>query len=168
MGMEQTTYVGPYLKIRKVNIKPIESEKQQRLFTCSNKSCNIHGKKAVGKFCSECGSQNGNDSITRKVVEVPSGYQLLCDFGNEDIDEDIDILYPLDQHDDKDIIFLPNEKNSYSIRVDSDDSFVEKEINQVPEYINAQFGRDYQKFLDFLSSKEITYQIKFGVLSYWN
>ena len=138
MGMEQTTYVGPYLKIRKVNIKPIESEKQQRLFTCSNKSCNIHGKKAVGKFCSECGSQNVNDSITRKVVEVPSGYQLLCDFdfGNEDIDEDIDILYPLDQHDDKDIIFLPNEINSYSIRVDSDDSFVEKEINQVPEYIN--------------------------------
>lgn len=161
MGMDQTTYVGPYLKISKSNIKPIDSEKQERLFTCSNKSCKIHGKKAVGKFCSECASPNANVLITRKIVEVPSGYQLLYNFGNEDL------LFVLGERDDKDILFLPNKKNSYSVKVDSDDSFVEKEFNQIPEHICSLFARDYQNFLDFLDSKEITYQIKFGVLSYW-
>lgn len=160
MGMDQTTYVGPYLKISKSNIKPINSEKQERLFTCSNKSCKIHGKKAIGKFCSECASPNGNVSITRKIVEVPGGYKLLYNFGNEDL------LFVID--DDKYIYFLTNRKNSYSVNVDSDDSFIEKEFNQTPEYICSLFARDYQKFLDFLDSEEITYQIKFGVLSYWD
>lgn len=160
--MDKTTYVGPYIKIKKLNIKPIETEKQERVFTCSNKSCKIHGKKAVGKFCSECGQPNGNVTTILRVTEVPSGYQLLYDFGNEDL------LYPLGERDDKEILFLPNRKNSYSIRVDSDDSFIEKEITQTPEYINSLLARDYQSFLNFLTEKEIPYTIVFGVLSYWN
>ena len=87
---------------------------------------------------------------------------MLYNFGNEDL------LFVLGERDDKDILFLPNKKNSYSVKVDSDDSFVEKEFNQIPEHICSLFDRDYQNFLDFLDSKEITYQIKFGVLSYWN
>ena len=33
MGMDQTTYVGPYIKIKKLNIKPIESSKKEIIFT---------------------------------------------------------------------------------------------------------------------------------------
>jgi hypothetical protein len=160
MGMDQTTYVGPYIKIKKLNIKPIESSKKEIIFTCSNKSCSIHGKKAVGKFCSECGQSNGNVSITRKIVEVPSSYQLLYDFGQEDL------LRPQDSK--NEIFYLPNQRNNYSINVDSDDSFIEKEIIQTPEDIKSQFTQDYQEFLDFLTEKEIPFTISFGVITYWS
>jgi hypothetical protein len=160
MGMDQTTYVGPYINIKKVNIKPIESDKKERLFTCSNESCSIHGKKAVGKFCSECGQSNKDMLITRKIVEVPNGYQLLYDFGDEDL------LRP--QEEKKEIFYLPNRRNNYSINVDSDDSFMGKEITQTLEDIKSQFTQDYQHFLDYLTDKEIPYNIAFGVVSYWS
>lgn len=158
--MDQTTYIGPYLKVDKVSIKPIEKEKKENLFTCTNKSCKIHGKKAIGRFCSECGSKNDNTSITRKVVEVPNGYQILYDFGSEDLLSMVPDI--------KDIIFLPNRRNDYSFQVDSDNSFLEKEINKTPEYLNSLFYKDYEDFLKFLDSKDITYQIKFGVITYWS
>ena len=158
MGMDQTTYVGPYIKIKKVNIKPIESDKKERLFTCSNESCSIHGKKAVGRFCSECGQANGNVSITRKIVEVPNGYQLLDSFGEEDL------LRP--EEGNKEIFYLTNRRNNYSIRVN--DSFTEKEITQRSETIISLFTQDYQQFLNYLEDKEIPYNIVFGVVSYWS
>jgi spore coat protein CotH len=160
MGMEQTTYVGPYIKIKKLNIKPIETQKNERLFTCTSKSCNIHGKKAVGKFCSECGQKNDNIVISRKITEIPDGYDLLSDFGDEDF------LSYLDE-DKKAILYFPNRKKSYSIRVSSDDSFKEKEVTQNIEQITSSFSKDHQNFLDFLDQKDIQYSIKFGVVSYW-
>ena len=64
-------------------------------------------------------------------------------------------------------VILPNKRNNYSIKVDRDDSFVEKEINQDIKSILLKFKKDYLDFLNFLDDESVKYQIKFGVISYW-
>ena len=161
MGMNQTTYIGPYIKIDKTNIKPLEKDNTITITTCTNTKCKIHGKKSVGKFCSSCGSPNGPLKQTHKVQIIPHAYDLLGEFGKEDL------LYSPSERDDKSILFMPNRRNKYSVTVSDDNSFVEKPIpNQ--NLSTESFTQDYQEFINFLDKKDINYQIIFGVLSYWN
>jgi hypothetical protein len=160
MGMDQTTYVGPYIKIKKKNIKPIEKENTVKIMTCTNTNCEIHGKKSVGKFCSSCGSPNGLIKQVNKIQIIPDSYDLLEEFG------DVDLFFSPSDRDDKEILLVPNTENDYSVHVSSDDSFLESEIASVEDAL-SEFTDGHKEFLDFLEGKEIVYQKLFGVLSYW-
>lgn len=161
MGADQNIYIGPYLKVLKKNIKQLEKDQTVTVTTCTNKSCEIHGKKSVGKFCSSCGSPNGPVKVTNKIKIIPNGYDLLIKFGNEDL---MSVLG--NDKDDKEMIFLTNRRNNYTITLSSDTSYMEKPIPNSTEALES-FTRDYQAFLSFLDSEEIVYQKMFGVISYW-
>jgi hypothetical protein len=54
MGMNQTTYIGPYIKIDKKNIKPLEKDNTITITTCTNADCKIH----ISKFKKDIKSEH--------------------------------------------------------------------------------------------------------------
>lgn len=152
MGSEQFTYIGPYLKLDK---KIIQKTTNSKIETCSNEQCNNHKLKINGNFCSICGSPKVDMNISKQVDVILSPFELLYKFGS-------DSMFGISEN-----VILPNKRNNYSIKVDRDDSFVEKEINQDIKSILLKFKKDYLDFLNFLDDESVKYQIKFGVISYW-
>jgi len=149
MGSNQNTYIGPYITIDKLPTKSMT----ETLYTCSNTSCKIRGKKAIGKFCNACGSENTNVSKTKEgSISIND---LMYEFGSEDIMFNLDGEY-----------LLPNSRNKYSIKYDDSDGFVKKDIMDKSTSINA-FSVDHKKFIDFLISKQVEFTISFGVIAYY-
>jgi len=149
MGTNQNTYIGPYITIDKLPTK----SKNETLYTCSNTSCKIRGRKAIGKFCNDCGSENTNVTKTKEVNISP--YELMNEFGNEDIMFNLEGEY-----------LLPNSRNKYSIRYDDNDGFLKKDIMDKSLAINA-FSTEHKDFIDFLISKDVQFTISFGVIAYY-
>lgn len=153
MGVHQNIYIGPYIKVEE---KTIEKEVSDKIMTCSNTDCDIHGKKSVGKFCSNCGSENKPFTIKQIKNIKMSLYN--------------DILYQLD---DNEICFevdnkflLPNRINDYSIHISRDSNFDEKEIKYISNQIE-DFERDHESVISFLREKSIDFKVKFGTVIYW-
>lgn len=152
MGVQKFVYVGPYLNIIKIPKQKVE--KKDNYKTCPNEDCPIHLKKSIGEFCSTCGSKNILKTNIKYVDEGKSIYQIMSDFGDEDIfNANEDIL-------------MPNRRNKYSKH--DDDPFL---LNMDENYISnalESFKKDYSKFTDYLKDNGIEFDIKFGVnLYYW-
>ena len=158
MGSYLNTYIGVYLSIDKVNFPKEELIKIENVFTCENTSCKTHGVKAIGKFCSECGYNNKNISIMRKVTSTITPYDLMIEEGQEDLFNAQDIG--------KKVVFLANSRAEFFMNVDRDDSNFEKDIPNKEDAIKA-FEDKYINFINLLDAKSIQYSIKFGVVSYY-
>lgn len=156
MGVSQNTHIGPYIKVEE---KIVEKEVSETLNTCSNTECEIHGKKSVGKFCSNCGSENKPTTTKNKKNVILSIYELLHEFG------DSDLVFPVEVTSGSKIL-LPNRRNKYSISIDRDTESKEKEIGNIDQKVES-FKDDYNELIQFLKRKELSFDIKFGVISYW-
>ena len=152
MGSTKNVYVGPYFDIIKIPAKKVEKKDSYK--TCLNEDCQIHLKKSVGEFCSNCGSRNVIKTNTKFVDDIKSVYQIMDEFGQ------VDLLFYNDE------ILMPNRRNKYSKH--DDDPFL---LNMDENYISnalESFKKDYSKFTDYLKDNGIEFDIKFGVdLYYW-
>ncbi len=152
MSSHQSTFIGAYLVAKNIT-KP----QQYSIKTCSNQECSVRKKETSlnSNFCNDCGAPTESINKTRDVVVSP--YTIMEEFGN--IDEFFNVG-------NKCAILLPNRNSKYIIRYDDCDDFIEKELMNKQDAL-TDFTKKHKPFMDFLTSKGIEHQIKFGVVGYY-
>ena len=159
MGVSQYTFIGAFLRIE-LPTKNVIKNKTIITITCCNETCEYFNKRVSGKFCKQCGHKNHEEvTIKEEVITTQlSAYDLMLDFGNEDIFFATEIQ-------DK-VVFLPNTKNPLthvSICLSED------EMLDVPDSHVAikTLVEDYAAFLQYLDEKSIKWYVDFKILTYY-
>jgi len=151
MGVSKNTYVGPYLKINKIPTEKVEKKDSYKI--CPNENCSIHLIKAVGEFCSNCGTKNILHTNKQYIDKGKNIYDLMFEFG----EEDIFFVY--------ENLCLMNRRSSYN--KSDDEPFL---LNMDENYISnalTSFNKDYSEFMSFLKESGVEFDVKFGVISYY-
>lgn len=158
MGNYLTVNIGPYIKIYD---EPYKIENQKSINTCSNIECVEHSKLKKSKFCDTCGSEIKKIDITIEELKVFNYFELLEEFGDEDI------VYRIwDNNNDNNIILGINYKvkGLKNISFSEYDFEAEYQIQDKEESINIlKNSKNYKSFFEFLNTKGIKYEIKFGI-----
>ena len=136
-----------------------DCEVSKSLLTCSNVECESHGKKLTGRFCTNCGSEI--ITIYEKTKSKVNINSALEDFGGWDS------LWPVDVYKSKHDILLPNRRGSLSLSIDDDTQQSEFKIPNEEESI-LHFSNEYRDFIEYLKLNDFDFEIKFGVITYWN
>lgn len=152
MSSSKYINIGTYLKV-----KTKEVEVNEPFLTCLNKDCENNTKKITGTFCRECGSEN---KFVDNIVKSKFGIdKLLVDFGGWDF------LYPVTYMSEYSIYAL--NRNSKSLHIDGEDNENEYNIPDKEESLD-NFNTQCHDFLECLNNNDFEYEVKFGVVTYWN
>lgn len=154
MGMNQSFYIGPYLKILDKKIKYIDKYK-----TCINEVCFNLGKKLSSMFCDRCGSV---------IKEMPfekerplNMYDLMVRyFNNGDIFRDIR-LENIESNDF--VLLIPNKKEQGGITLD-ECTYGEESLPDIE--MNIFDSGDWNKMIKVLQEEGIKFEKKVGIVSY--
>lgn len=158
MGSSRYTFIGAFLAFTKLPSETKPETNVTKSVTCDNNNCKEYRKSINAKFCSECGqpSKTNTQTTTKDVTKTTSLYDLMNEFGNEDI------LYECEE------LLLPNRSLKNSITIDNE---TESILNCPGKEESIQeFRNTYQSFLNFLDLHpgKPQYEIRFGILNYWN
>lgn len=156
MGSNRYTYIGPYLIFKSLPTKQVEVK--DTIKHCSNETCINHKKITQGKFCNQCGEPIVKSVHTRNETTTIGAYELTEEFGNPNMLCIINGDY-----------LRSNKALHNAVTISDFQQDEEMECPKEEEAIN-EFRNEYQSFLTFLDLHEgkPQYEIKFGVLSYWN
>jgi len=143
-------YLGSYIKVY-----PPKREYTDKLHTCSNIKCNIHGKCRSDKFCSVCGSPIEFCSVQR------NGHVNMQDFLIEELKDEN--LFQVIYMDNKDYqIFIPNSKEQGGTYIEEYGEY------SLSESANQFEHNDWIALIEKLEEKEFNFEKKIGVVSYYN
>lgn len=158
MGSSKYTFIGAFLAFTELPSEVKPQTNTTKTVTCDNGTCKNYNKVINAKFCPECG-QPAKIDVQKTTVDVTitkSDYELVEEFG----DENLFFRY--------EGLLLPNRrlKNCITIDESSDD------IMNCPVKEDAiqEFYDNYHKFLLFLDAYplKLQYEIRFGIINYWN
>ena len=152
MGSSLNTYVGIYVELSDIYDHAIK--------THYSLECPDHGPKK-GKYCDECGKEIqkvAQGSLSEKTLKPLLG-------PNEEYE---DYLIHTNMECNGTIVGIPNFFHSGQIEIDfeygSTYQFNEKDHK---ECLSA-FNEKYVDYINYLIQLKVTFNIKFGVVIYWN
>ena len=156
MGMELTTYIGPYFKVPFVKVPEIKV-----IHGCTNKPCDLFAKNTINKFCSSCGTQV-NPIETMADVELD-----IWDIWNRDLlktfEED---EFNIRRQEDGCLVLA----NYFKYQVNVGDDCKEIEIDKLlMDKKVCDFVTAYEEQLKEIGSFYKTIiEVKFGSVQYWS
>ena len=157
MSAELNVVLTPYMEI---TYNPISvREVKETINICSNIECKQHINKKVYKcnFCPVCGAAVEPYIKVSNVNDVVDIDELMHEAGKEDL---------FFHHNDLDV-YLPNHLKEHRTDIDDDN------VHEIGEYsaknaISALYNDPlYRKFLISLDEKCVTYEIKYGLITYY-
>lgn len=166
MGIDYSTYVGPYVECRFGNKETIENRR-----TCPNKLCKQFGKEIYEnstKFCDQCGSQIDVVEF-HKTVEAVNNYELRMSFNEALVTPLGDGIY-FWQKENNIHVWIPNQYlmcDEYPrVKVEHRESSIQEIPIELPAAQIAAFKKQFAKELAVLSeaygADKMTY--KWGII----
>jgi len=151
MSMSMNIYLGPYLAINKVKIP---SERKE--ITCPNTKCEFYGRYMNSKFCDGCGNRIAQVTVP---IEIDFDYydMMEVEFGNGDL-----LSRPYMDKDDFDFL-IANSGGQGGLHIDHQD---ENEIPITTETLPS--GGDWDKVCKALDDRKMTYQKRYGLLTWYS
>jgi len=136
-------------------VYPPEKTYLEKLNTCSNTLCELHGKYLNDSFCGKCGSAITFYHVQRK------GHVNMEDFLEEKFNN-ID-LFRVIFMDDKDYqIFIPNMREQGGVHIEEHGEY------SLPENINQFEHKDWIALINKLEEEKFNFEKKIGVVAYYN
>lgn len=155
MGYSKYTYVGPYIDV--TSLPKYKKEESKIYSSCLNNDCESYHKNLNenGQFCSLCGQKRENYLSKNIVDKIKNIKDILYEFG------DVDILFQIGESE----RYGPNRRGKYHENSDEDFTF-DIDVNFIPNALK-EFESEYSKSLKYLKDNDVTFDIKFGVISYY-
>lgn len=162
MGSYITFYAGAVLRIKKEQL--IKTVVVPKIIPqcCCNHLCK-------GNFCSICGKPLIKGTVEEKIIL--DAHDLIEDFDDEEYDDEYTVYFPEYLSSNEYMLGISNSDNAcsvmnispdhYNMELIIDDSFKYK------TYVN-EFNKIYSGFLKFLKSRNIEYDVKFMILTYYS
>lgn len=159
MGMDLSTYCGPY-----IIVKSSITETNTR-YRCSKKECNRHKNadfRKEGNFCPVCGSQIEEFPEIRKV---PFNIHQYCEekFGDEDLFCD-----GRGEGGGKYTIIVSNKRGQGGKHLSEDSDNInflkDGEFTMIKDFERP----DWKKLIDSLNADQIQFELAWGVVQWWS
>ena len=150
MGSSKETYIGVFLIVKGKLLSKIITEKV----------CLMHLEfdfEKTDKFCPYCGT--ALTERKRKVLEPSYFHDILFEIEYDDLFQEVN-------NTNEDMVWITNADGICSIDAEYVD-FVEINEKMIKNYIE-NFKKNYKDALEILKERVVSFEIKFGVIVYYN
>lgn len=154
MGLYQSIYVGPYMKVPKKSIDSFKSE-----VICTSDTCR---KQTNSKFCPSCGEPT--QTIQRPIKKNVSAFKIICE-----LFEDQMWVPDLGTKDD---IVLPNNYSGRPFKIDIDGDRGATSVKSLKDIDKESdlnwFVTKYQHIIDKMKEEFGEVTIDWGIVVSWS